>query len=65
MIGNGITNIGFDAFWGCSILDIVYITDMEKWCSINFDGAFANPLLIAKAFLNHQHCWSLYKQEHA
>ena len=52
-IPDSVTSIGQYAFSGCSGLASVYITDLEKWCSISFgsgslwgcDGA--NPLSYA------------------
>ena len=35
------------AFSGCSRLTSVYITDIAKWCDINFDDYYANPLYYA------------------
>ncbi len=36
------------AFDGCSGLEKVYITDLETWCRIDFEDAYANPLYYAK-----------------
>ncbi|MBR2886313.1 MAG: leucine-rich repeat domain-containing protein, partial [Clostridia bacterium] len=48
-----ITNIGFSAFSRCSNLNGVYISDIAKWCNINFDRRDANPLFEAeKLYLN-------------
>ena len=41
------TTIGRDAFYGCSSLTSVYITDIAKWCAIEFDANPANPLYYA------------------
>lgn len=38
--------IGDSAFDGCNNLTSVYITDIAKWCTINF-GAEGNPLIYA------------------
>ena len=43
-IGNSVTSIGEDAFYGCSGLKAVYISDLDTWCKISFNGSLANPL---------------------
>lgn len=47
-IGEGVTNVGNSAFEGCHKLTDVYITDLAKWCSINFGNTASNPLRYAK-----------------
>ncbi|MBE7059643.1 MAG: leucine-rich repeat domain-containing protein [Ruminococcaceae bacterium] len=52
-IGENVKRISGPLFLGCSSLKGVYITDIEKWCSINFDSSdsnsyAANPLCYAK-----------------
>lgn len=42
-IPSSITDIGENAFRGCSQLDYVYISDLAAWCSIDFNGV-SNPL---------------------
>ena len=44
-IGNGVTSIGEWAFDGCDALQNVNITDIAKWCDIDF---MSNPLRYAK-----------------
>ena len=46
-IGNSGTSIGSNAFYGCSGLTSVYITDIAKWCGIEFGSSDANPLSYA------------------
>jgi hypothetical protein len=46
-IPNSINNIGNNAFSGCNNLNAVYISDLEAWCMISFDGQIANPLNFA------------------
>lgn len=43
-IPNSVTSIRTDAFLDCINLKSVYITDIEKWCAINFQD---NPLYYA------------------
>ena len=47
-IPESVTYIGEMAFTGCSFLEDVYITDMDAWCRITFDGSFATPMGCAK-----------------
>ena len=43
------------AFYGCSGLKGVYITDLEKWCEISFGNDTTNPLYYAhNLYLNNQ-----------
>jgi len=46
-IPDSVTSIGYEAFYGCSSLKEVHINDIAKWCAINFDYNFANPLYYA------------------
>ena len=44
-IGNSVTRIGKEAFYYyCSSLKKVIVPDIKNWCSIKFDGYYANPL---------------------
>ena len=44
VIPAGITDIGNDAFYNCSMLNEVHITDLSAWIQIDFGNKFANPL---------------------
>ena len=44
-IGNNVTNIGNKAFYGCTGLKEVHISDLAAWCNIDFES---NPLSYAK-----------------
>lgn len=43
-LGNGVTSIGKNAFSDCYVLSYVYISDLDAWCRIDFDGGKATPL---------------------
>ena len=52
-IPKNVTSIGSRAFYDCNDLKAVYITDLKKWCNIEFKGYYANPLYYAqKLYLN-------------
>ncbi len=46
-IPNSVTGIGGSAFSGCTGLTAVHITDLAKWCEIEFGNAYSNPLSYA------------------
>ncbi len=53
-IPNSVTNIGNYAFQNCVSLKKVYITNLEHWLEINFEGATSNPLVCgADLYLNN------------
>ncbi len=43
-VGSGVTAIGSGAFEGCNSLNAVYISDIDKWCEIEFQAVTASPL---------------------
>ena len=47
-IPNSITSFGSGAFYGCSKLKEVHISDIAAWCRIDFASSYANPLYYAK-----------------
>ena len=51
--GGQLTSIGDYAFYNCSDLESVYITDIAAWCNIEFSNASANPLYyVGNLYLN-------------
>lgn len=54
-IPSTVTEINYQAFYGCTGLTAVHISDLKKWCSINFAGGETNPLYYAHhLYLNGQ-----------
>lgn len=52
-IGNGVTSIGEYAFRYCSEIEAVYISDLEAWCNIQYDGYDSMPTnYMADLYLN-------------
>ena len=47
-----ITSVGADAFTGCQLR--INISDIGKWCNINFANANANPLSKSTLYLNNE-----------
>ena len=47
-IPDSVTSIGLWAFDNCYNLESVYVTDIAKWCEIDFDSSDSNPLYYAK-----------------
>ena len=55
IIPSSVTSIGESAFKNCSGLTSVHITNIEKWCNINFEDVYSQPLFYARhLFLNNQ-----------
>ena len=54
-IPDSVTSIGYAAFYGCSGLKDVYITDLAAWCNIEFDNYYSNPIDYAdNLYLNNE-----------
>jgi hypothetical protein len=54
-ICNPLITIGKDAFYGCSNLGDVRISDLAAWCNIDFSNLESNPLAYAKLlYLNNE-----------
>ncbi|MBO4697961.1 MAG: leucine-rich repeat protein, partial [Lachnospiraceae bacterium] len=50
-IGNGVTQIGGKAFYGCSgINKVYYLGEVAEWCDIIFDEEDSNPIKLAVWF---------------
>ena len=47
-IPNSVTSIGSSAFFGCSGLKGVNISDIASWCGISFSNEESNPFYISK-----------------
>ncbi len=47
-VGIGVKSIENAAFMGCSTLQGVYISDISKWCEIEFGNCYSNPIFFAK-----------------
>lgn len=53
VIPDTVTASKANAFMGCTALKSVYITDFAKWCEINFENTYANPMYPGEAlYLN-------------
>ena len=46
-IPNGVKSLGNHAFYDCTNLREVHINDIEKWCNIDFNDMYSNPLYYA------------------
>lgn len=54
-IPSTVTEVNHQAFFGCTGLTAVHISDLKKWCSINFGVRETNPLYYAHhLYLNGQ-----------
>lgn len=52
-IGRSVVSVENSAFESCDALNALYIYDIEKWCSIDFDSYYNNPLFYAtKLYVN-------------
>ena len=47
-ISNSVTSIGDNAFYGCSNIKEVHVTDLVSWCNIDFKNSYSNPLFYAQ-----------------
>ncbi len=47
-IASTVTSIGEDAFFGCTLLAMVEVSDLSSWCEIEFAGIYSNPACYAK-----------------
>ncbi|MDE6472272.1 MAG: leucine-rich repeat domain-containing protein [Clostridia bacterium] len=55
VIPSSVTSIGSTAFANCVELTAVYITDIARWCAIDFENEWSNPLYFAnELYLNNQ-----------
>ena len=54
-IGNSVTEIGKDAFYKCSGLKKVEISDLEAWCKISFSNETANPIYYSHNLFRNGH----------
>ncbi len=53
VVPDSVVSFGKNAFFDCSNLLCVGITDLKKWCEIDFENSFSNPLYYADMlFLN-------------
>ena len=42
--------VGYSAFYDCTNLKDVYVTDLVSWCKIFFEDSTANPMYYAQNF---------------
>ena len=48
IIPDDITNVGKEAFFGCTGIEKVTINNVDSWCKINFSDLYSNPLYYGK-----------------
>ena len=48
IIPDSVTSIGNSAFYNCTSLTSVHISDIAAWCNISFVDGYSNPLYYAK-----------------
>lgn len=54
-IPNGVKSLGNHAFYDCANLKEVHINDIDKWCNIDFNDMYSNPLYYAhNLYLNDE-----------
>ena len=51
-IPNSLASIGEGAFGGCTSVANVYISDLAKWCEIDFAGAESQPMNYSNLYVN-------------
>lgn len=62
--GNGIVTIGNNAFEGCNKIQKVSITDVDKWCNVDFDNELSNPTSFSNGlYINDKLLTSLQLKE--
>ena len=59
-IPNSVTSIGYGAFRNCDGLTSVFISDLSKWCNIDFGDSGSNPVYYAHhLYLNNNEITNL------
>lgn len=62
--GNGIETIGNNAFEGCNKIQKVTITDVNKWCNVDFYNELSNPTSFSNGlYINDELLTSLQLRE--
>ncbi|MCD8206527.1 MAG: leucine-rich repeat protein [Bacteroidales bacterium] len=47
--GSGLKEVGSDAFYNCSALESLYVSDTSAFVSVDYDGRYANPLALVSS----------------